>query len=354
MAAVDILDVARECGIKPDPKTLHRIEVQANCPFCDDRKLHLYLNTNEHKWMCQRCRRGGSASKLYAMMENISEEDAFRRIIENPRISVSSSLTAAQSVKQYDLKPLEERHAVYLDFLELLTLSSFHRADLRRRGLSDEIINGNLYKTVPLNDAQRAGIIRALARRRDLRGVPGFYYDEKRGEWRMAARAGFFIPVCDCQNRIQGLQIRLDDSSDKKYRWFSTSKYPNGCAAKAWVHVTGDLSRVADETLCLIEGALKADVSSFLSGGAPYAAAPGSNALAFLPDTLRTLRPKRILENWDMDKLTNEHVREGAQKVAQIARPYCQSYSSARWDSRYNGRDDYLLAQRKKQIKQAA
>ena len=52
MAVVDILDVARACNLDINPKTLNRIEVQANCPFCNDGNYHRYLNTGEQKWMC--------------------------------------------------------------------------------------------------------------------------------------------------------------------------------------------------------------------------------------------------------------------------------------------------------------
>ena len=137
------------------------------------------------------------------------------------------------------------------------------------------------------------------------------------------------------------MQIRLDDESDKKYRWFSTSKYNNGCGAKGWVHVTGDVS---SNTLYLTEGALKADAASFLSDGALYAAVPGSNTLAFLSDALQVLRPKSVLECLDMDKITNKFVREGMEKIANIAFPLCKIYSSYRWDNRYKGIDNFLLS----------
>ena len=45
--------------------------------------------------------------------------------------------------------PLAERHAAYTEMLSLLTLSDAHRQNLRERGLSDQRIEENGYKSMP-------------------------------------------------------------------------------------------------------------------------------------------------------------------------------------------------------------
>jgi len=341
MADIRILDVALLCRLNLDRRTLGRVEVQANCPLCSDSGNHLYLNTESNQFFCQRCRRGGGAVRLYALLEKLDEREAFQRLVNDSRIRVSEGFIPAQKIRQYELKPLKERHAVYLDFLTLLDLTTAHRMNLRNRGLSGDTIDGNLYKTVPLSHSSRTRILSRLSENYDLRGVPGFWFDERNRVWKMTARAGFFIPVCDSNNLIQGLQIRFDDNRKQKYCWFSSSKNENGCGAKSWIHVAGD---ARSDTLCITEGGLKADAASFLSNGALFAAVPGANSLQFLAGVIQELRPRKIVECLDMDKLTNEIVRAGAEKVGQIARPLCGEYTQFRWDTRFKGIDDYLLS----------
>ena len=55
---IPILEAAALCGLQMKPSTLDDIEVQARCPFCDDKSHHLYLNTEEDLCYCQNHRRG--------------------------------------------------------------------------------------------------------------------------------------------------------------------------------------------------------------------------------------------------------------------------------------------------------
>jgi hypothetical protein len=53
----------------------------------------------------------------------------------------------------------------YRTLLELLPLSQQHRADLRRRGLTDEQIDERLYKTLPASCRDRAKVVTRLCKR---------------------------------------------------------------------------------------------------------------------------------------------------------------------------------------------
>ncbi len=86
----------------------------------------------------------------------------------------------------------------------------------------------------------------------------------------------------------------------------------NGTGISSYIHVVGDLSC---DTLHITEGAMKADIASFLSGGRTLYRAyrrtePG------IWRTLRQLKPKRILECVDMDCRTNPHVQRAQAKSA--------------------------------------
>jgi len=261
---------------------------------------------------------------------------------------MAHSYSAIPKIKQLPLAPLERRHKVYLDFLMMLTLSEKHESDLLRRGLSHEIISGSLYRTVPINWGERFNIMYSLSEMHDLSGVPGFWYDEKNGQWKMCGNAGLLVPCCNKDNLIQGMQIRLDDVSDKKYRWFSSSKKECGCGADGCsVHIVGNPE---SETLGIIEGFLKADIASYHLDGACFAAVAGINSLKHLKSVVREIAPKRIIECGDMDKLTNPNVADGVAKIKAMLEPMCETYVSCKWDARYNGLDDYTLAKRQRKI----
>lgn len=67
------------------------------------------------------------------------------------------------------------------------------------------------------------------------------------------------------------------------------------------------------DTLHITEGAMKADIASFLSGGELFIGLTGVQNTRYLEDVVRQLKPKRILECVDMDCRTNPHVQRRRQ-----------------------------------------
>jgi hypothetical protein len=172
--------------------------------------------------------------------------------------------------------------------------------------------------------------------------MPGFF--TKQCEWQLFGNPGILIPVCNKDNLIQGLQIRLDNAESKKFRWLSTNNFENGTKIYGYVHVTGDTS---SDTLYITEGPLKADVASYLAGGALFVGVTGVNAVKELPDVIKSLKPRRIVECFDMDKLTNPEVRKALHKLQSIAMPLCDEYKPFYWSEQWKGIDDYLLQKEK-------
>ena len=197
---------------------------------------------------------------------------------------------------------IEQRHAAYSDMLEHLTLLDRHGENLLERGLSEERIRENGYKSMPETEQGRRLLAELLrSHGHELRGLPGFrtYY----GTWTISGPNGFLIPVRNKEGLIQGLKIRLDDadSPNRKYRWLSSRSLPNGTRSYSWVHVTGDRSR---KRAFLTEGPLKGDVASFLTGDELFVCIGGVNALHGLNDTLRELGVREVVEAMDMDRVT--------------------------------------------------
>ena len=65
---IPILRAAGSCGIQYDQNTVGA-EVRAQCPFCNDSKKRLYLNTEMDVFHCQHCKKSGNSITLYADLQ---------------------------------------------------------------------------------------------------------------------------------------------------------------------------------------------------------------------------------------------------------------------------------------------
>ena len=239
---------------------------------------------------------------------------------------------------------LAERSAVYEEMLSYLTLSDHHRANLRERGLSDERIEENGYKSMPERAADRRLLARLVRMDHDLLGIPGFY--TRYGEWTLAGPNGFLIPVRDRDGLIQGLKIRLDgeDNPKRKYRWLSSrdKNLPNGTRSYSWVHVTGDRTR---KRAFVTEGPLKGDVASFLANDALFVCTGGVNAIHGLRETIEQLGVSEVVEAMAMDQMVNPQVRNGILAMRkEVMKISNLKYSKYTWNPAYKGVDDYFLS----------
>lgn len=239
---------------------------------------------------------------------------------------------------------LEQRHAVYSDMLAHLTLLPKHGENLLERGLSEERIRRNEYRSMPETERGRRLLTDLLrSHGHDLHGIPGFrtYY----GDWTLSGPNGFLIPVRNKDGLIQGLKIRMDDAqqANRKYRWLSSRNLPSGTRSYSWVHVTGNTQ---SKRAFLTEGPLKGDVASFLAQDALFICIGGVNALNGLNDTIRGLDVREVIEAMDMDQMTNPNVRSAILTMRKEVRKIPGiRYSKYTWNPAYKGVDDYLLSQ---------
>ena len=121
--------------------------------------------------------------------------------------------------------------------LSFLTLSDKHRENLLERGLSDERIERNGYRSMPETPQARRLLAKLVGSSHDLLGIPGFYTRD--AQWTVAGPNGFLIPVRNQDGLIQGLKIRLDDADKpgRKYRWLSSRDrhLENGTRSYSWI-----------------------------------------------------------------------------------------------------------------------
>ncbi len=340
----DIVEVAAKCGIRFYHSQRNNIEFKALCPFCGDTKYHLGLNRQKGMFHCFRCKEKGNSVSLFAKLNGISNREAYARLKEDNGDFKIREITYTEN-QQTPMRSLAERHNVYYDFLKLLRLSNYHRENLQNRGLPANRIHQFMYRSIPTDDVFRREVLENLSRKHDLTGIPGFYRDSN-GNYQMYLKkcGGLFIPVCDKEGYIQGLQIRLDlppGSNEKKFRWFSSNHYNEGTGAKPWVHVVGNTNA---REACLTEGAMKADITSVLSNGQLFIAVPGVNAINQLVDVVKDMRIQRVYEAFDMDKRSKPEVKDALIKLRYALNDSGVECVGCSWNPKFKGLDDYFVA----------
>lgn len=343
---IPILEAARRCGLVLNDRTLEREEVEASCPFCGDNgpgKYHLFLNTAKNMFRCVLCEEKGNSVSLYAKMEGVSNRQAFRALSEDTRLYRFPEQSLSKKPAEREPSSLAVRHDTYYDMLMHLELSPKHKADLLARGLSEERIRQNMYRTLPQSRSARRLLAGLLSDFHNLEGVPGFYVNK--GCWDIAGHEGLLVPYCDKEGYIQGLQIRLDEEikPDRKYRWLSSRGMAHGTRSRSYIHVTGNIHA---KTAYLTEGGLKGDVASYLDHDALFICFAGVTAIADLKDTLLSMENiKEVVVALDMDKLMNWRVRNALEKIMALVRSIPGIHVRLmNWNMTFKGVDDFYQA----------
>ena len=292
MELYHMADVIPLLGI-PEPP-YGRSSYYINCPCCDTdpRKKHMNINLAKDVFRCPRCGASGGIFDLYSLHTGTPREKVRQILVEklgNPETRPKRR-QEAPIVHECPLTDVDTRHVTYMALLSKLTLAPDHLENLLARGLTEAEISRLGYKTTPIVGSG------AIARQMQgeglyLAGVPGFYRNES-GAWTFVhEQRGILIPVRNVHGQIQGLQIRRDQVSRRKFRWVSSAEKPDGCRAEGWTHLAGEPTA----RIILTEGPMKADVIHTLTGDTVLAV-PGVNALTQLQKALEVLREEGVKE----------------------------------------------------------
>ena len=300
-------------------RTLAWEEMEASCPFCGDYgpgKYHLSLNTRINVYRCNLCGARGNSVSLYANMEGVSNRQAYRALSEDGHFYRFPEQPLSQKPPEREPSSLAARHDTYYDMLTHLELSPKHKADLLARGLSEERITQNMYRSLPRGDKPRRFLAGMLADFHELDGIPGFYVDDN-GYWNIAGYSGLLVPYCDKDGYIQGMQVRLDDENkpDRKYRWLSSRTRKFGTRSLSWIYVTGNIHA---KTTYLTEGVLKGDVASLLDSDTLLLCFAGVNAIGGLKKSIQNFDISEVA--MDMDKQVNWWVRNAMETLSELVR----------------------------------
>lgn len=329
------------------PMPSGRSSYYIQCPCCDEnpRKKHLNINLKKEVFRCPRCGISGGIFDLYALYTGVSRDKVRKELVERlgppELITHQKKKVVSEQKEECPLADIESRNRAYAALLSKLSLAADHKENLLSRGLKESEIERLGYKTTPV--VGMSAIAKQLQLEGlSLAGVPGFYRD-KNGAWTFVhEKRGILIPVRDRFGRIQGLQIRRDNVSRRKFRWVSSAEMEDGCRAEGWTHLAGKVR----STILLTEGPMKADVIHALTG-LTVLAVPGVNSLTQLAMTLEDLRNEGLAEiktAFDMDFATNHHVQNGYNSLLQFLGNMGFTFGTYLWDPRYKGLDDYVLA----------
>lgn len=311
-----------------------RVTSRHHCPVCNASK-YCRLSPDGAVAGCMKIDRGAfkiATTGLGPMYLHRLRDDcpSMRRPL--PRERRSTATTAVASA--------DYRHAVYSAFLEGLTLSPRHAAELRdRRGLTEETVTLNRYATFPYDSREH---LSTLARNFELQGVPGFYRDDDR--WRCEARPGeLLIPARDERGRISA--ILRGTGGVPKYVWMSNADRGASCGtplhfAQAY---RADLYRGME--VIITEGVLKADCIAEQTR-VPVVGCPGTVIPEDIASRIVARFPSAGLVTvaFDADSATNPHVRSAVLRVLQLLGAAGVTADRLEWDAELGkGLDDVLL-----------
>lgn len=288
----------------------------APCPICGDTKKKCRSKENEGKLFLL-CMTVGNASKGEVIngfkCVNPRGRDAWGSTWVEAKEDEHYSPDAAQKYRkqrekeerryQHFLKAglkRNERSANIKKLSEGLKLSQEHRRALQARGLSNEAINRGFFFSAIPNQFIPKGI--------DAR-TPGISFGNKLA----VGQSSLACPAFDPQGNIIGYQLRLDESTEGKYRW-AKGKYPSHlCNGELPITVARPINS-EPSGIALGEGILKPYIAAqihkkiFLgASGANFASSPEQVKL-YLGELSHKFRTKVIEFYPDAGAVSNPHV----------------------------------------------
>lgn len=265
------------------------------------------------------------------------------------------------SKKEKPPVPDEYVSKVYSAFLDLLPLSSEAHNDLLKRGLTEENIIEDGYKSLPITGLSTY-CTKLLDMGLVLSGIPGFYKTEE-GCWSFRKMGkGFLIPTKNVKGEIYGLQLRVFNpvKDGAKYLTVSTADSENhtfreGTAGKSHPHLK--VGEKGYKKVILTEGPLKGNIISHFTGYTCICVL-GVNNVKEVPEMISWLKTQgleEVLIAYDMDKEGNIHVAKALRNLEIMLDKLRVPHRQLEWpydkvEKKPKGLDDYLLQKRTENV----
>lgn len=236
--------------------------------------------------------------------------------------------------------PPDVRDAAYRAALGALGLDRIHRQELRARGLTDEAVDTNGYRTLPAGGRFAIGDAVVAAVGGDAAGVPGLALVGERWTW--IGWPGLLVPVRGLDGRITALVVQRPDGTSAPI----SSRRSGGAAAVRALHVPLAAQAVRGRQLVVTVGALAADAATALSGR-PVLGLPRPDDWRLAVDAV---------EAWGAGDVAVA-LGGGSPGVARCARLLVDALRESgartamwRWDEALGGLDNFLAARRRGEV----
>ena len=378
----NILGLERSAGVSVNASIYN-----VKCPECN--KLKLNINVAKGVWNCPRCGIGGGTLSLYVRFglgERVYTKESGKKAMAeikkqlgvglNSEYKYNNSSTASDYIDDMTHLSDSQLDRVYSRMLKIpaLRLLSEHKENLLKRGLTEEIIENNEYRSLPDRlylpkgkretlDEFKAEKLDVLYRERpelkrlgkrniisglyigtymhdyhkyNLENVPGFF--QIKGIWCFKYTPGILIPVRNKNGEIVNLQIRTN-SGKLRYITVSSKGFESGVSGGSRVHFPKNNPEIGPNTeIRITEGPLKADVALSMTKkqNIAYIAILGVNSTKDLTAVLKNLHDshcKTVVNSLDMDKITNPNVAKAVKKIKKIVDSCGMNYRQLYWDS---------------------
>ena len=353
------------------------------CPFCG--KKQMYVDFQKNVYRCVRCETGGGLLDLYSRValgrpasgDRQASIDAYNALLSDSG-DMDYECRCERSEEFKDIYPAADDHLdrAYNAVLDFFTLTDSHKKALLARGLREEDIKRNSYRSVVIPEKEtypdaayryenagieikRVGspilsrysektIIAGMAVADHLleqgispAGVPGFF--KICDNWILRLDEGLLIPTRNCRGEIVAMQTRKDSGS-LRYMTLSSKGLPEGVTT----HISRShfpLQNYAPSErakVMITEGPLKADVAASLMRqqnkyGIYFVAQHGVSNRNDLPDVFTMLYAcgcRTIYNAYDMDKLLNPGVKKASLALKRLAKENLLSLETIFWDKK--------------------
>ena len=314
---------------------------KALCPNHIDLKSSLHITLNEEGNLLIYCH-GGCSSKDVLESAGLEMKDLFVGGGGNSSGKSPGTLGGCG----FDSHPTPPtngslsptlRSEVYVRLVDLLTLDERDKQLLIDRGLSQQVITENEYRSLSFLSAARAvETLREMFVDIDLLKVPGFR-KHRDGRSELVVKDGLLIPVRGPNGIIRGFQARTEE--DSKYVWLSGG---GGPTVGSPAHVRRSLGQDFS-SIILTEGPLKADVIHHLDGAYPVVGIPGVASWRKTIPLLERMGVEEVRLAFDMDWTAKDGVRAA---LLGCARSLAKKFSLVLylWNVKVGkGLDDFLL-----------
>jgi hypothetical protein len=311
---IDVLETAVRCGAQV-VKTKASGEALCTCPICSEDKGHLSIDTNQQVYHCFKCMASGKGGLQFYMA--YAHIDDWQEALKELRgVAGINYIEPKDPPPIKETVPIDVRDKTYRAFLKKLTLSDINRKNLLDRGLAAEALD--IYRSLPDEVKERWRICKELKKGGIvIAGVPGFFQRKSNygSYWDFYYPGpGLLIPILDVQGRIQGMQVRMDQCTDNRYRWFSSARKEGGASSGAPVHVA---MPKPSKRVWVTEGPLKADIAARILNR-PFIAVAGVGNYKNVKPILQELGAKQVIIAYDNDEKasTREIVNQALERLA--------------------------------------